>query len=271
MIPKQFGETIDYIRSQTDFIPEVGIILGTGLGALADEIKLSIELPYHKIPHFPVSTVESHSGRLMFGELGGRNVVAMKGRFHYYEGYTMQQVTYPVRIMKLMGVKYLFISNASGGLRDDQEISDLMILSDHINLFPESPFRGEYISEFGPRFPDMSEPYDKGLIENALKIAGQNNIKVSTGVYAAVQGPALETPAEYEYMRRIGADAVGMSTIPEALVARQMDIPCFAISVITDLGVKDKIKKVTVAEVIKAAGIAEPKMTRIMMELIKTL
>ena len=271
MIPNKYDETVNYIRSHTNDIPLVGIILGTGLGALVNEITIKSELSYQDIPHFPVSTVESHSGKLLFGDLGGKKVMVMNGRFHYYEGYSMEQVTYPVRVMKLLGIEYLFISNASGGLRDDQKISDLMIIDDHINLFPESPLRGPYIEEFGIRFPDLSEPYNLELINKALEIAQRLNIKISKGVYAAVSGPALETPSEYEYIRRIGADAVGMSTVPENLVATQMSIPCFAITVITDLGVKGKIKKVTVAEVIEAAGMAEPQMTQIMVELIKSL
>jgi len=212
--------------------------------------------------------VESHSGKLIFGELANKTVVCMQGRFHYYEGYNMQQITFPVRVMKYLGIEKLFISNASGGLRENQRVSDLMILNDHINLLPENPLRGKNHEEFGPRFPDMSDAYDQDLISKALDIAAKNNIKVHTGVYAAVPGPNLETPAEYKYLSIIGADAVGMSTIPENLVARQMGIPCFAISVITDLGIEGKIKKVTIEEVVQAASIAEPKMTLIMKELI---
>jgi purine-nucleoside phosphorylase len=264
-------ETTNYIKNKIDRQPQIGIILGTGLGALVEEIDIKVTLPYEELPNFPVSTVESHSGKLIFGELGGKSVVVMQGRFHYYEGYDMQQITFPVRVMKFLGIQKLFISNASGGLREDQQISDLMILSDHINLLPENPLRGKNLNEFGPRFPDMSEPYDKELINLALDIAAQNNIKVHTGVYAAVPGPNLETPAEYKYLSIIGADAVGMSTIPENLVARQMGIPCFAISVITDLGVEGKIKKVKIEEVIEAANRAEPKMTLLMKKLISSI
>lgn len=264
-------ETTKFIKNIVDENPQVGIILGTGLGALVNEININITIPYENIPNFPVSTVESHSGKLIFGTLGGKRVVVMQGRFHYYEGYDMQQITFPVRIMKFLGIEKLFISNASGGLRNDQEISDLMILNDHISLLPDNPLRGKNRDELGPRFPDMSDAYDRDLINIALEIADKNNIKVHTGVYAAVPGPNLETPAEYKYLSIIGADAVGMSTIPENLVARQMGIPCFAISVITDIGVEGKIKKVTVEEVIDAAARAEPRMTLLMKELISSI
>ena len=269
---------LDKIKETTKFIkdivgeePKVGIILGTGLGALVNEINISKTILYENIPNFPVSTVESHSGKLIFGMLGGKRVVVMQGRFHYYEGYDMQQITFPVRVMKFLGIEKLFISNASGGLRNDQNISDLMILSDHISLLPDNPLRGKNLDELGPRFPDMSDAYDKGLIKRAFEIAKNNNIKVHTGVYAAVPGPNLETPAEYKYLSIIGADAVGMSTIPENLVARQMGIPCFAISVITDIGVEGRIKKVKLEEVIEAAAIAEPRMTQLMKELISSI
>lgn len=264
-------ETTRHIENIIQTPPEIGIILGTGLGALVEEISVTHTIPYDELPHFPISTVESHSGKLIFGDLGGKQVMVMQGRFHYYEGYSLQEITFPVRVMKYLGIKNLFISNASGGLKDDQEISDLMILKDHINLLPDNPLRGKNHNELGPRFPDMSEPYDWNLIQKALDIAAKHNIKVHTGVYAAVPGPNLETPAEYRYLRIIGADAVGMSTIPENLVARQMGIPCFAISVITDLGVEGKIKKVTLQEVIEAAARAEPNMTLLMKELISTL
>lgn len=271
MIPQKYIETTDFIRERIKETPSVGIILGTGLGALADEIEIANEIPYSDIPHFQVSTVEFHKGRLIFGKLGDKEVVAMNGRFHYYEGYSMEQVTYPVRIMKLLGISHLFISNASGGLNPAQEVSDLLILKDHINLFPESPLRGEHIPEFGPRFPDMSKPYNQDLIVRAVEIAQRENIPAHVGVYAAVSGPALETPAEYEYIRRIGADAVGMSTIPENIVARQMGLECFAISVITDLGIEGRIKEITVEDVIEAARKAEPGMTKIMKELIREI
>lgn len=265
---EQFKESVAYIQSKTAVVPNVGIILGTGLGGLVKEIDVIDEIPYGDIPHFPVSTVESHSGKLIFGKLGGKNVVAMQGRFHYYEGYNMQQVTYPVRVMKLLGIEKLFVSNASGGVNPNYEVGEIMILNDHIDLFPAHPLIGKNIDELGPRFPDMSEPYCPEMIQKALDIAEENNIKVSVGTYAGLTGPTLETPAEYHYVRVIGADAVGMSTVPEVIVARHMEIPSFAISIITDLGVKGKIKKVSLQDVIDVANRQEPKMTLIMKELI---
>jgi purine-nucleoside phosphorylase len=245
--------------------------LGTGLGGLVKEISIIDEIPYAEIPHFPVSTVESHSGKLIFGELGGKKVMAMQGRFHYYEGYNMQQVTFPVRVMKLMGIQRLFVSNASGGVNPDFEVGEIMIQNDHINLFPAHPLIGKNIDELGPRFPDMSEPYDPEMIGLAQQIAQENNIRVAVGTYAGLTGPTLETPAEYSYVRAIGADAVGMSTVPEVIVARHMEIPCFAISIITDLGVPGKIQKVSVQDVIEVASRQEPKMTLIMRELISRI
>ncbi|HRO75417.1 MAG TPA: purine-nucleoside phosphorylase [Crocinitomicaceae bacterium] len=265
---EQFKESVAYIQSRTNVTPTIGIILGTGLGGLVKEIEVIDEISYGDIPHFPVSTVESHSGKLIFGKLGGKNVVAMQGRFHFYEGYDMKQVTYPVRVMKLLGIQKLFVSNASGGVNPDFEVGEIMILNDHINLFPAHPLIGKNIDELGPRFPDMSEPYCPKMIAEAQKIATENNIKVSVGTYAALTGPTLETPAEYFYIRAIGGDAVGMSTIPEVIVARHMEIPVFAISIITDLGVKGKIKKVSLQDVIDVASRQEPKMTLIMKELI---
>ncbi len=265
-------ETAGFLKSKTEgFTPLAGIILGTGLGGLVKEIEIRYSIPYDTIPHFPVSTVEGHSGRLIFGMLGGKPVMAMQGRFHYYEGYPMKQVTFPVRVMKFMGIQYLFVSNASGGVNPDFEIGDLMILSDHINLFPESPLHGKNIDTLGPRFPDMSEAYDHKLIEKAKKVAASMSIKVQTGVYAGVSGPCLETPAEYRYVRNIGADAVGMSTVPEVIVARHMGIPCFAISIITDLGVPGKIVKVTHQDVQDVASKAEPLMTRVMKQMVAEL
>ena len=265
---EKFKESVAYIQSQTKVNPSVGIILGTGLGGLVKEINIIDEIPYENIPNFPVSTVESHSGKLIFGELGGKHVVAMQGRFHYYEGYSLQQVTFPVRVMKLLGIEKLFVSNASGGVNPDFEIGEIMIMNDHINLFPGNPLIGKNIDEMGPRFPDMSDAYDENMIELAVQIAKENNIRVAVGCYAGMTGPTLETPSEYKYVRIIGADAVGMSTVPEVIVARHMDIPCFAISIITDLGVPGKIQKVSVQDVINVASKQEPKMTIIMKELI---
>ncbi len=264
----RFNESCDYIQSRTTVKPSIGIILGTGLGGLVKEINVIDEIPYEDIPNFPISTVQSHSGKLIFGELGGKHVVAMQGRFHFYEGYTMQEVTFPVRVMKLLGIERLFVSNASGGVNPDFEIGEIMIQNDHIDLFPAHPLIGKNIDELGPRFPDMMKPYDHGMINLALDIAAENNIKVSTGVYAGLTGPTLETPAEYKYVRVIGADAVGMSTVPEVIVARHMDIPCFAISIITDLGVPGRIQETSVEDVIAVANKQEPKMTKIMKELI---
>jgi purine-nucleoside phosphorylase len=268
---EKIKESAAFIQSKTSIKPSIGIILGTGLGGLVKEINVIDTISYEDIPNFPVSTVESHSGKLIFGELGGKKVVAMQGRFHYYEGYSLQQVTFPVRVMKLLGIERLFVSNASGGVNPDFEVGEIMIQDDHINLFPGNPLIGKNIDELGPRFPDMSDPYDPSMIELAKKIASENNIKVSVGTYAGLTGPTLETPAEYMYVRNIGADAVGMSTVPEVIVARHMEIPCFAISIITDLGVPGKIQKVSVQDVIEVASRQEPKMTLIMRELISRI
>lgn len=268
---KAINEAAEFIQSKTSIQPEIGIILGTGLGGLVKEIEVVDEIPYESIPHFPVSTVESHKGKLILGRLGGKSVVAMQGRFHYYEGYSMQEVTFPVRVMKILGIQRLFVSNASGGVNPDFEVGEIMVINDHINLMPSHPLIGKNIDELGPRFPDMSESYDTEMIELAQKIAQENSIKVSTGVYLGLTGPTLETPAEYKYVRVIGADAVGMSTVPEVIVARHMEIPTFAISIITDLGVPGKIKKVSVQDVINVASRQEPKMTLIMKELISRI
>lgn len=264
----KFKESFEYIQSRTNVKPTIGIILGTGLGGLVKEINIIDEISYEDIPNFPVSTVQSHSGKLIFGELGGKHVVAMQGRFHYYEGYTMQEVTFPVRVMKLLGIEKLFLSNASGGVNPDYEVGEIMIIDDHINLFPAHPLIGKNFDELGPRFPDMSTAYDKEMIALAQEIARENNIRVAQGVYAGLTGPTLETPAEYKYVRVIGADTVGMSTVPEVIVARHMEIPCFAISIITDLGVEGKIQETSLEDVIEVANHQEPKMTIIMKELI---
>lgn len=264
----QFKESVDFIKEKITVEPTIGIILGTGLGALVNEIEISQEIAYDEIPNFPVSTVESHSGKLIFGQLGGKSVVAMQGRFHYYEGYDFQQVTFPVRVMKLLGIEKLFVSNASGGVNPDFIVGEIMILNDHINFFPGNPLIGKNIDELGPRFPDMSEPYCPEMIRIAKEIAKENDIRIAEGTYLGLTGPTLETPAEYRFVRTIGADAVGMSTVPEVIVARHMEIPVFAISIITDLGVPGKIKKVSLAEVIEVASRQEPKMTLILKELI---
>ncbi|MFA0962832.1 purine-nucleoside phosphorylase [Roseivirga sp. BDSF3-8] len=269
MLLKEAREATEFLQNQTgSFVPDTGVVLGTGLGRLLDDIDIYHSISYEDIPHFPVSTVESHSGKLIFGVLNGHKLVVMQGRFHYYEGYTMQQVTFPVRVMKLLGIRRLFISNAAGGLSPDYNISDIMIINDHINLQPENPLTGPNEDEFGVRFPDMSDPYDRTMIDKGLEIAAKYSIRAHEGVYVAVPGPNLETRAEYKYLRTIGADAVGMSTVPENIVARHMGLPVFALSVITDLCTPEKIRKVTVEEVIKAAMGAEPGMKKIMEELI---
>ncbi|MBW7869180.1 MAG: purine-nucleoside phosphorylase [Brumimicrobium sp.] len=264
----QIKESADYLKSKISLQPEVGIILGTGLGGLVNEIDIINEIPYESIPNFPVSTVKGHSGKLIFGMLGGKHVMAMQGRFHFYEGYTMQQVTFPVRVMKALGIKRLVVSNASGGVNPDYEIGEIMVLSDHINFFGTNPLIGKNYDELGPRFPDMSETYDHGMIALAEEIAKELNIKIAKGVYLGLTGPTLETPAEYKMVRILGADAVGMSTVPEVIVARHMDIPCFAVSIITDIGVEGRIVEVSAQDVIDVANQQEPKMTQIIRELI---
>ena len=263
-------ESANFITEKTNFNPEIGIILGTGLGGLVSEIEIEHSLPYNKIPNFPLSTVEGHSGRLILGILGGKKVVAMQGRFHFYEGYSMEKVTFPVRVMKFLGIKNLILSNASGGVNPDYEVGDLMILEDHICLIP-NPLIGANLDELGPRFPDMSDPYCKDMIQIAQQIASENNLPIQKGIYVALTGPTLETPAEYKYMRIIGGDTVGMSTAPEVIVARHMGIPCFAMSVITDLGVPGKIQKVTHEEIQKVSEVAEPKLTLIIKQLISKI
>src|ERR1700761_3893958 len=264
--------TARYIKSRiNDFEPEVGIILGTGLGGLVKEIEVEKQLMYSNIPDFPISTLEFHSGKLIFGMLAGKKVVAMQGRLHYYEGYSMQQITLPVRVMKMLGIKTLLVSNASGALNPDFKKGDLMVIEDHINLQPHNPLIGRNESELGPRFPDMSEPYKKDMIAKALNIAKENNITCHKGVYVAVTGPNLETRAEYKYLRIIGGDAVGMSTVPEVVVANHMGLPVFAISVLTDEGFPDILQPVSVEEILAVAHEAEPKMTLILKKLIAGL
>lgn len=265
-------QTTSYIKHRIgDFEPEVGIILGTGLGGLVNEISVEKQLMYSNIPDFPISTLEFHAGKLIFGTLAGKKVVAMQGRLHYYEGYTMQQITFPVRVMKMLGIKTLCVSNASGALNPEFRKGDLMVIEDHINLQPLNPLTGRNESELGPRFPDMSEPYKAPLIKKALKIAADNNITCHKGVYVAVTGPNLETKAEYRYLRIIGGDAVGMSTVPEVIVANHMGLPVFAISVLTDEGFPDNLHPVSVEEILAVAHEAEPKMTLILKKLIAGL
>ena len=264
---ERIQETAAFLRSKMHTHPETAIILGTGLGSLANEITDKYEIGYETIPNFPVSTVEGHSGKLIFGKLGDKDIMAMQGRFHYYEGYAMTEVTFPIRVMRELGIQTLFVSNAAGGMNPDFEIGDLMIITDHINFFPEHPLRGKNIP-YGPRFPDMSEAYNKGLIQKADEIAKEKGIKVQHGIYIGTQGPTYETPAEYKMFRILGADAVGMSTVPEVIVANHCGIRVFGMSVITDLGVEGKIVEVTHEEVQKAADAAQPLMTSIMRELI---
>jgi purine-nucleoside phosphorylase len=261
-------ETIEYLQSRVSSKPEVGIILGTGLGGLVNEINIQHTFPYEFIPNFPVSTVDGHRGQLIFGTMGGKNIVAMQGRFHYYEGYTMQEITFPVRIMKFLGIELLVLSNASGGVNPDFEVGDIMVISDHINLMKDNPLMGKNEEEIGTRFPDMGNAYNSGLIDKAFGIAKKHGIKLQKGVYAAVSGPTYETPAEYHYIRTIGADAVGMSTVPEVIAARHMGLKCFAVSIISDLGVPGKIVEITHKHVIDAASAVEPIMTRIIREMI---
>lgn len=264
--------TTEYIKRRIGaFEPEIGIILGTGLGRLVNDIEVEHKLMYSNIPDFPISTLEFHSGKLIFGILGGKKVIAMQGRLHHYEGYDMKAITFPVRVMKMLGIKYLLVSNASGALNPDFKKGDLMIIEDHINLQADNPLRGRNLDALGNRFPDMSEPYSRKLIELGLAIAKKNNIACHKGVYVSVSGPNLETKAEYRFLRIIGGDAVGMSTVPEVIVANHMKLPVFAISVLTDEGFPDDLKPVSLEDIIHAAADAEPKMTLILKELVASL
>lgn len=264
--------TTDFLKEKTGFSPVAGIVLGSGLGGLANAIDIRHSFHYSEIPNFLTSTVEGHAGRLIFGYLEGKAVVAMQGRFHYYEGYAMQQLTFPIRVMKLLGIHTLFLSNAAGGLNPAFEVGDLMIIRDHINMFPENPLRGKNIDELGTRFPEMSETYSRKLIGKAKRFAVDNNIKIQSGVYIGSPGPTLETPAEYRMFRILGADATGMSTVPEVIVARHMGIECFGISVITNLTEASEMEMPTTHdEVQNVAGQAEPKMTLIFRALLKSL
>lgn len=265
---KKIQETASWLKERMTTSPKTAIILGTGLGQLASEITDSYEFPYQDIPNFPVSTVEGHSGKLIFGKLGGKDIMAMQGRFHYYEGYDMKEVTFPERVMYELGIETLFVSNAAGGMNPSFKIGDLMIINDHINFFPEHPLHGKNFPT-GPRFPDMHEAYDKSLRQLADDIAKEKNIRVVHGVYVGVQGPTFETPAEYAMFHRIGGDAVGMSTVPEVIVARHCGIKVFGMSIITDLGIEGKPVEVSHEEVQEAANKAQPLMTEIMREIIK--
>lgn len=269
---REIKEATDFLYKRGIEAPEVGVILGTGLGNLfVKEIKKPLIINYNSIPHFPISTVEYHKGQLIYGDVKGKKVLAMQGRFHYYEGYSLQQVTLPVRVMKLLGVQHLLISNAAGNLNPDWKNGQLMLIDDHINLLPDNPLRGENYEIFGPRFPDMSEPYALSLNKKLKQIAKAKKIKLNEGVYTAVMGPNLETRAEYRFLRRIGSDAVGMSTVPEVIVANHMGLPCCAVSVLTDDCDPDNLKPVNLKEIVKVAGKAEPKLTELYVELIKAL
>ena len=264
-------QTANHLKEKTNFEPQIGIILGTGLGGLVNEINIAHAISYEDIPNFPVSTVEGHKGQLIFGDLGGKRVVAMQGRFHFYEGYSMNELVFPVRVMKFLGIEKLMVSNASGGVNPDFEIGDIMLISDHINLFPTNPLMGPNMNELGPRFPDMSQAYSKDILKTAEEVAKELDIYVVKGIYAGLSGPTLETPAEYQYVRNVGADAVGMSTVPEVIAARHMGIPCFGVSVITDLGVPGKIVEVTHEDVQKVAAKAELILTKMVKRLFELI
>lgn len=265
---EKIRETAEFIKAEVGEMPKIGIILGSGLGDLVNHIEIKKELDYHDIPNFPVSTVEGHAGKLIFGNLGGKYIVAMQGRFHYYEGYCMKEVTFPVRVMKEVGVETLFVSNAAGGMNKEFKVGDVMIITDHINLFPENPLRGKNYNELGVRFPAMTEAYSAKLIAMADEIAKEKDIRLMHGVYVGTTGPTFETPAEYEYFRVIGGDAVGMSTVPEVIVANHAGMKCFGVSVITDLGGKD-IKEVPSHEEVQQAAVkAQPVMTEVIKEML---
>lgn len=268
---QRIDEAVEHVRRRGDWTPEVGLVLGTGLGALIRDMEVEDTIEYEEIPHFPVSTVESHSGRLVFGSLEGRPVMAMQGRFHYYEGYSMEQVTFPIRVMQRMGVETLVVSNACGGMNPGYRRGDLMRIDDHINLIGDNPLRGPNVDELGPRFPDMSEPYDRGLGALADRVALEAEIRLHVGVYVAVAGPNLETRAEYRFLRFIGADVVGMSTVPEVIVARHAGMRVLGISIVTDECFPDSLEAVDVETIIRVAGEAEPRMTRVIRDTIGRL
>ncbi len=267
---EKINETTEFLKSKGINNPDAGIILGTGLGGLTAKIENRIEIDYKDIPNFPIATVEGHEGKLIFGDFGRKKIVAMKGRFHYYEGFEPEQVALPVRVLIYLGIKSLFLSNAAGGVNPSFQIGDIMVITDHISLLP-NPLIGPNDDRIGARFPDMGEAYDKYLIKKALLIAREYNIRIHKGIYLSTSGPTFETPAEYKYFRIIGADAVGMSTTPEVIIARHMNLPCFAVSVITDLGVEGKIEYTTHESVQKEAAKTEARMTIIMTELISSL
>ena len=265
---KKVQETVSYIKAKTNFIPEYGVILGSGLGSFTDDIQIEFTLPYTEIPNFPVSTVQGHKGALVFGTIGTKKVVAMQGRFHYYEGYSMKEVTFPVRVMKYLGVEKLIVSNASGGVNPNYNVGDVVLIKDHVNMMPEHPLRGKNDERFGPRFVNMSEPYSRKMMDKAKELAQKLNIEIKDGVYLGLQGPTFETLAEYKMVKNIGADCVGMSTVPEVIVARHMEMETFGLSVITDMGDEDSIETISHDEVLEAAKSAEPKVRMLIKELI---
>jgi purine-nucleoside phosphorylase len=265
---EQVQETVSYIKAKTNFTPEYGVILGSGLGSFTDDIQIEFTLPYTEIPNFPVSTVQGHKGALVFGTIGTKKVVAMQGRFHFYEGYSMKEVTFPVRVMKFLGIEKLIVSNASGGVNPNFNVGDVMLIKDHVNMMPEHPLRGTNDERFGPRFVNMSEAYSRKMIAKAKEIAQKFDIEVKEGVYLGLQGPTFETLAEYKMVKNIGADCVGMSTVPEVIVARHMEMETFGLSVITDMGDEDSIETISHNEVLEAAKSAEPKVRMLIKELI---
>jgi purine-nucleoside phosphorylase len=264
-------ESVKFLRKQYKPMPQVGIVLGSGLGNFTDEITIEKEVAYEDIPHFPVSTVEGHKSKLIFGKLSGKTVVAMAGRFHFYEGYKAQDIVYPIRVMKLLGIETLLLSNAAGAVNPSYKVGDIMIIKDHVSFFTPNPLVGKNLVEFGPRFPDMSEPYKKHLIQKAKDIAAKNNFEVKEGVYVAVTGPTFETRAEYKLIHILGGDVVGMSTVQEAIVANHMGLQVFAISVVTDVGLRDEDNKITHEEVLEAAKHAEPRLATIFKELVASI
>ncbi len=270
-LSEQIREALAVVQARSSLKPSVGIILGTGLGQLADEITVETVIPYGEIPHMPLSTVETHAGRLLIGHLGGKTVVAMQGRFHYYEGYTMKQVTFPVRLMRAMGADTLLVSNACGGMNPAWEPGDIMIMTDHINLLGDNPLIGPNDDSLGPRFPDMSEPYSRELIELCRTVAREHGIPVRAGVYVAVPGPNLETRAEYTFLRKIGADVVGMSTVPEVIVAIHGGMRVLGLSVITDRCLPDSLEPATIEQIIAMANKAQPGLTALMRGVVEKL
>ena len=264
-------ESVEFINQKSKIKPKIAIILGTGLGRLAEDIEEKEIIPYSEIPNFPISTVQSHSGNLVLGKLGNKEVVAMQGRFHYYEGYSLKEVTFPVRVMKSLGADTIIISNAAGGMNRSFKRGDLMVITDHINLFGDNPLIGPNDEELGPRFPDMSEAYSKKLIELAKKVALKEKIRLQEGIYAGLTGPTLETPAEYRFLVKIGADAVGMSTVPEVIVANHMGMKVLGISCITDLAIDGVIEGVSLEEILQIASDAEPVMTKLVKKVIEKI